>query len=77
MTVRTLCAAPAVLALAALFTLTYPVSAQDQPAPPDGVEVLARGPVHEAYAGPVAPRPGPAELSRTAPPSDRGRSRSP
>ncbi len=34
---------------------------QDQPVPQDGVEVLTRGPLHEAYAAPqtLDPKPGP------------------
>lgn len=43
--------------------------ARDQPPPPpEGVEVLARGPVHEAYAEPVESRPPPSPVVSKAPP---------
>jgi hypothetical protein len=46
----------------ALMTCSWLAVAQDPPAQAPGTEVLARGPVHEAYAEPIddAPKPGPA-----------------
>src|SRR5437764_1416829 len=44
-----------------LIALLAASRADQPPAQPEGVEVLARGPVHEAYAEPVNrdPKPGP------------------
>jgi hypothetical protein len=47
----------AVLAISAVFWLANNGRADDDSAPPDGVEVLARGPIHEAYAEPVDQKP--------------------
>jgi hypothetical protein len=41
-------------ALVAAMTLACLGDAQDEPAPPPGVDVQARGPVHEAYAEPIS-----------------------
>ena len=43
-----------VLALFGLATVAFLGIAQDPPAQPAGMEVLARGPVHEAFATPTA-----------------------
>jgi WXXGXW repeat (2 copies) len=62
--------------LAALFSFAPCVSAADPPAKLDGVEVLARGPVHEAFAqpasglqepGPVAPKEPPKPIDELPP----------
>jgi hypothetical protein len=42
--------------------------AAETPAPADGVEVLARGPVHEAYAQPVTTQPEPGPVVTKQPP---------
>jgi hypothetical protein len=41
----------------------------DDPKPPDGVEVQARGPVHEAFAEPVQARPEPSVVVSKQPPA--------
>jgi len=63
-------------ALAALFVYIGSANAQPAPPPPpfrgdpgaEGVEVLTRGPVHEAFAQPVVFDPEPGMLSPEAPP---------
>ncbi len=53
------------------FSAQDPPSAQVQaqvPAPPDGAEVQASGPIHEAYAKPVAASPEPEPLVAKKPP---------
>src|SRR5262249_32726010 len=40
----------------------------DDPAPPEGAEVMARGPVHEAFAEPSAPRAEAPPVVPKAPP---------
>jgi hypothetical protein len=62
---RTIATASVVMALAAW--TAGPVRAQETDAP-EGVEVLARGPVHEAYATPAGDRPAPAEVAPRRPP---------
>src|SRR6266436_5157285 len=47
---------------------TAPLRAEEQPASQQGVEVLARGPVHEAYAEPVDAQPAPSPIIRKQPP---------
>ena len=55
------------LGLAAM--LAAKVSAQkDEPATPEGVEVLARGPVHEGFAVPSQTRPLPSQVVPNKPP---------
>ena len=55
------------LGLAAM--LAAKVSAQkDEPATPEGVEVLARGPVHEGFAVPFQTRPLPSHIVPNKPP---------
>jgi hypothetical protein len=61
--------------LAALaFSGVEQVDAQDAqppaPGPMDGVEVLARGPVHEAFAGVISFHPEPGAIASKAPPKD-------
>ena len=46
-----------------------PAPARQDNAPPAGVEVLTRGPVHEAYAKPVEPKPVPTPVERQQPPA--------
>src|SRR5262245_58117007 len=41
----------------------------EEPAAKPEVEVLARGPVHEAYAEPVGDQPGPGPVVTTQPPA--------
>src|ERR1043165_4842908 len=48
---------------------SIPASAQPTQAPPQGVEVLARGPVHEGYAEQVNPVPKPFPLVSKQPPT--------
>src|SRR5689334_5348026 len=56
-------------ALGAATLLITPVSAQkDEPASKEGVEVLARGPVHEAFAAPSQARPLPSPVVPNKPP---------
>src|SRR5947209_15067252 len=43
---------------------------QDSANPPEGMEVLARGPIHEAYAEPVDYTPGPTKVVAKEPPRD-------
>jgi len=57
-----------VLAATAVALGTTVSYAQEAPAPPDGVEVLPRGPVHEAYAEPGLLPPEPSPVVPKAPP---------
>ncbi len=63
----------ATLGVAVLLTVRGPASADDQPPPDptprDGVEVLARGPVHEAFAEPTQTRPEPSVVEPKQPPA--------
>ncbi len=58
------------LGLAALLSLPAPAQtdAPDREQPPEGVEVMARGPVHEAFAEPSAPQPEASPLVPKEPP---------
>jgi hypothetical protein len=57
------------LALSALLVTTLPaVRAAEADSPQDGVEVLTRGPVHEAYAEPGVNQPGPTPIVSKEPP---------
>jgi len=58
----------ALCGLAVLFGLTPYVSAEDPPTKPDGVEVLARGPVHEAFAQLATGLPEPGQVAAKEPP---------
>jgi hypothetical protein len=58
----------AVCGLAALFGATSPARAEDPPVTPGGVEVLARGPVHEAFAQPAGGEPTPGPVAPKEPP---------
>jgi hypothetical protein len=62
---RHLLLAPCAFGLAALLLAGPPARAEEQPA---GVEVLARGPVHEAYAEPVDPKPQASPIVPKQPP---------
>ncbi len=55
------------LIVAALLTAHAPAQ-KDEPAPKEGVEVLARGPVHEAFAVPSQARPLPSHVVPNKPP---------
>ena len=59
MSTRNLTVLAAALGLVTAAALWRPTTAQEPPpdSPPAGVEVMARGPVHEAYAEPTDPRP--------------------
>jgi hypothetical protein len=66
MKARCLCVLAAALGLGVWLAGDRPAQTQEpaaqpdraaEPAPPHGVDVMARGPVHEAYAEPVNPRP--------------------
>jgi hypothetical protein len=59
---------PAVVGLAALGLLGCAALAEEAPAQPEGVETLARGPVHEAYAQPVTAHPEPGPVLAKKPP---------
>jgi len=55
--------------LGTLLLIQTPATTQDPPpAPPDKYEVLARGPVHEAFAEPVDYTPEPGPVAEKAPP---------
>ncbi|HEX3147542.1 MAG TPA: hypothetical protein VHR66_05625 [Gemmataceae bacterium] len=54
--------------LTVLFGLAPCAIAEDVPAKPDGIEVLARGPVHEAFAQPAAGQPQPGPIAPKEPP---------
>lgn len=56
----------AALGLTALLTATL-FAQKDEPAT-EGIEVLARGPVHEAFAAPAQPRPLPSHVALNKPP---------
>jgi hypothetical protein len=59
------------LGLAALLSIDLPSPAQDAPAAPAeqaGVDVQARGPVHEAFAEPTTARPEPSPVVAKQPP---------
>src|SRR5262245_19108342 len=56
MRLRHLTGLAAALGLAALLAVPSPAQTNAREDDPEGVEVLARGPVHEAYAEPSAPR---------------------
>jgi len=56
------------LGLGAVLVGIAPVRAEEQPAAQEGVEVLARGPVHEAYAEPVDVQPAPSPIIPKQPP---------
>ena len=69
MTIRHLMLVSGTLGLATLVAGTIPARADDPPADqPAGVEVLARGPVHEAYAEPVDPKPQASPIITKQPP---------
>jgi hypothetical protein len=58
-----------ILGLGCLFLAGVPASGDEQPPPlPPGIEVQARGPVHEAYAEPVDTNPQPSVLVPKRPP---------
>src|SRR4029077_8297925 len=57
----------ATLGLAPLLSAKAPAPADD-PATKEGVEVLARGPVHEAFAAPSQARPLPSHVVPNKPP---------
>jgi len=54
--------------LAGLLGATSPARADDPPAAAGGVEVLARGPVHEAFAQPAGGEPSPGPVAPKEPP---------
>lgn len=58
----------ATLLIASVFAQVPPDAPPPAPQPPDGVEVMARGPVHEAYAEPTEGRPQPSPLVTEPPP---------
>jgi hypothetical protein len=62
-----LCSVLACSALSALLVLRAP--AQDETVPPKGVEVLASGPIHEAYAQPTNDQPQPGLIEPREPPA--------
>src|SRR5260370_31737874 len=49
--------------------LTLPLQADNPAQQPDNVEVLGRGPVHEAYAQPMDAQPAPGPLVLRQPPA--------
>src|SRR6266545_2128912 len=57
-----------VLGLGAVLLVERPARTEEAPPPPDGVEVLARGPVHEAFAEPLDFRPQPGHVVKKQPP---------
>jgi hypothetical protein len=59
-----------VLGLGAVLLVGTPAQTEQPPPPPqpEGVEVLARGPVHEAYAQPVTTQPEPGPVVTKEPP---------
>ena len=66
---RTLAVPLALIGPAVVLLIPSPAIPQDPPpAPPDKYEVLARGPVHEAYAEPADNQPGPGPVAEKAPP---------
>src|SRR5205085_1539726 len=54
MKIRNLTIVAAVLMLGSMTVFISPAPTQEPPAQPEGVEVQARGPVHEAFAQPTA-----------------------
>ncbi len=69
MTSRTLISFAAAFTVASAFVFTSPTSAApDAPAPEAGIDVQARGPVHEAYAQPFDAAPQPGAVAPKAPP---------
>ncbi len=58
-----------VASLAVLAGSGLPGRAQDTQAVPQGVEILARGPVHEAFAEPVDAKPAPFPMVSKQPPN--------
>jgi hypothetical protein len=71
MNTRSVTAALGTFGLGLLLAWPVPARAQDEPPPPtsdQGVEVLTRGPIHEAYAEPVDSRPPPAPIIPKQPP---------
>jgi hypothetical protein len=58
------------LVLSALLIPDTPVAADDAANPEDGIEVLARGPVHEAFADPGAQQAKPSPIIPKQPPKD-------
>jgi hypothetical protein len=68
MTSRRPSLAIATLGLVALLAVGRSGRAQEPPAQPGGVEVLARGPVHEAFAQPVTTQPEPGPVAPKQPP---------
>jgi WXXGXW repeat (2 copies) len=65
---RTLAVPLALVGPAVLLLVPRPAVPQDPPPPPDKFEVLARGPVHEAYATPVEYQPEAGPIADKAPP---------
>src|SRR4051812_38816089 len=62
---------PSTLALAFLLAVKNPAHNEEppiNPAPQQGVEVQARGPIHEAYAEPTEMRPQPSVIEPKQPP---------
>jgi len=59
---------PATLGLVAVLFVGNAGCAQEAAAQPEGVEVMARGPVHEAYAQPVTTKPEPGPVVPKQPP---------
>jgi hypothetical protein len=59
------------LSLSLLLWTVRPALTEEPPPPPqeEGVEVQARGPVHEAYAGPTSGRPEPSPVVEKQPPA--------
>jgi len=53
----------------AVLLYTATLSAQQAPAPDDGIEVLTTGPIHEAYAEPVSSQPQPSPIIPKQPPA--------
>jgi hypothetical protein len=58
-----------VLTLFGVAAFAFAASAQQELGPPPGVDVLARGPVHEAYAEPISGDPAQGAIIAKAPPA--------
>jgi hypothetical protein len=56
------------MGLTVFFVFNATGRSEDEPPPPEGVEVLARGPIHEAYAEPAAEKPIPGKILTKQPP---------
>jgi hypothetical protein len=56
------------LGLATFIAVGAPSQTDRPPAQPEGVEVLARGPVHEGFAAPAQARPLPSQVAPNKPP---------